>query len=206
MFIYRIFKDGDENYYIGSCVDFVNRRYQHKTSCNNPNSKHHNYKIYQHIRQHGGWAAWDMEVLETAANRAREIELIKLNKPSLNTYYYDHDKKAWDKAYRENNKDSIKKYRENNKEKIALQQKEYYENNKVRIDAWDRAYRENNKERIALWKKEYRENNKEKIALHKNKKYDCECGGKYSRVSKARHFRSLIHQKYLRGDADDAVS
>ena len=58
---------------------------------------------------------------------------------------------------------------------------------------YDKKNIENNKEKIALQNKEYRENNKEKI----NKKYHCQCGGKYSHNNKALHLKTKKHQKYL---------
>jgi len=141
-FIYRIFKEGDENAYIGSTNDFVKRRNKHKHNCCNLNRKEHNLKIYQHIREHGGWDTWHMEIFEESESRDREIELIKLNKPTLNTLYYNFDKKEYDK----------------------------------------------------------------KISRKNYKKYDCECGGKYANHHKARHFRSIMHQKYLSSDTHDSVS
>jgi hypothetical protein len=161
-FIYRIFKEDDENEYIGSTMNFVKRRSKHKHYCNNPN-KHYNYKIYQYIRDHGGWCAWTMELIEESDNRDREIELIKLNKPSLNTVHYDCDKKAKGKEYRENNKESKKEYYENNKEYYKEYQKENYKINKERL----------------------------------NKKYDCECGGKYIYKNKPQHLKTKRHQDYL---------
>tara|TARA_R110002012_G_scaffold108224_3_gene250769 strand:+ start:464 stop:931 length:468 start_codon:yes stop_codon:yes gene_type:complete len=40
--------------------------------------------------------------------------------------------------------------------------------------------------------------NKETIRLRQDKKYNCECGGKYTHSNKARHFKSPKHQDYLK--------
>ncbi len=45
--------------------------------------------------------------------------------------------------------------------------------------------------------KEYQQKNKEKISERKNKKFDCECGGKYTHSAKARHLKSKKHQDWL---------
>ena len=45
------------------------------------------------------------------------------------------------------------------------------------------------------WKK-YRQANKEKIHARQNKKYSCECGGKYTRAHKAVHKKSKKHQEW----------
>jgi len=46
--------------YIGSTSNFTQRKYAHKTCCNNPNSKNHNFKVYKCIRALGGWSNWNM--------------------------------------------------------------------------------------------------------------------------------------------------
>ena len=80
------------------------------------------------------------------------------------------EKRAYMKAYREANKESLaakkKAYREANKEKIASKDKAYREANKDK----KKAYREANKEKIAAKLKAYKEANKEKITAQ-NKAY-----------------------------------
>ena len=84
---------------------------------------------------------------------------------------------------------SQKEYRGDNKEKI----KQYYEDNKDKI----KQYRENNKEKIIKQRKEYREDNKDKIRKNKNKKINCECGGRYIINNKSRHLKTKKHINYL---------
>lgn len=50
--------------YVGHTFNFVKRRSQHKTCCNNPKNKVYNLKIYQTIREHGGWGNWQMIEIE----------------------------------------------------------------------------------------------------------------------------------------------
>jgi hypothetical protein len=54
-------------------------------------------------------------------------------------------------------------------------------------------YRDKNKEKIAADKKEYRKINKDKLS----KKFDCECGGKYTLEHKARHLKTKKHQDFF---------
>ena len=91
-----------------------------------------------------------------------------------------------------------KKYREKNKEKIKGKNKEYYETNKEKI----KEYREKNKEQIKEKRKEYYEKNKEIIKEKKTKKYDCECGGKYTYNHKQRHFKSIKHIAWFMEQVD----
>ena len=81
-------------------------------------------------------------------------------------------------------KEVQKQYREANKLKIAEKKKDYYENNKEKL-----------LEKQKQYEKEYREKNKEKILERRNQKCKCECGGKYTYSSKARHLKSKKHQK-----------
>tara|TARA_R110000782_G_scaffold76282_1_gene151824 strand:+ start:142 stop:600 length:459 start_codon:yes stop_codon:yes gene_type:complete len=147
MFIYKIWKEDCDDFYIGSTEDFHKRKLVHKSSCNNTNCIGYNYKIYSHIRANGGWDSWNMDIIEECETRDREIELIKEMKPSLNSMYYSptFNRKEWCKKYNKN-------YR-----------KEYYKINADRI--------------------------KEKIK--------CECGGIWTLQHKARHMKSVKHQKYL---------
>lgn len=41
--------------YIGSTKDFKQRKIEHKSACSNINSKSHNCKVYQIVRENGGW-------------------------------------------------------------------------------------------------------------------------------------------------------
>ena len=53
-----------EEKYVGSTTNFRMRKYQHKTRCNNPNDKKYNLKIYQFIRENGGWENWTILEIE----------------------------------------------------------------------------------------------------------------------------------------------
>ena len=53
------------NTYVGSTCDLIKRRYQHKYSCNNENSKKYNKYTYQFIRSNSGWDNWTvMKVID----------------------------------------------------------------------------------------------------------------------------------------------
>ena len=41
--------------YIGSTTNFTRRKWGHKTACNNEKDKSYNFKVYQFIRNHGGF-------------------------------------------------------------------------------------------------------------------------------------------------------
>ena len=68
-----------------------------------------------------------------------------------------------------------KQWKLDNVEKIKKQRKQH------RLDIADKI-------------KQYRLDNRERA----NKKFNCECGGKYIHSSKARHFKTKKHQEYLK--------
>jgi len=58
-------KDTDiQEVYIGSCVDLNKRITYHKGFCNNKNGKEYNFKLYQFIRENGGFNNWKFIWLE----------------------------------------------------------------------------------------------------------------------------------------------
>ena len=159
-------EDCPDYIYIGSTKSYRSRKNQHKIVCNNEKHFNHNLKIYQKIREYGGWDNWNMIIIDEADNltftQARIIEeelRVKYN-GNLNMV----------KAYIPNRIEQRKTYRENNKEKLAEDRKQYNENNKEKIKENKKKYRENNKEKIAEYQYNYNELNKEKIA-ERSKKY-----------------------------------
>ena len=64
---YKITCDDCPDYiYIGSTGCFNKRKNQHKSNCNNPNSKKYNVKLYQTFRENGVWEKWDMIIIDEA--------------------------------------------------------------------------------------------------------------------------------------------
>jgi hypothetical protein len=51
-------------FYIGSSARYEERCILHKSDCNNINSPRYSYKLYNYIRNNGGWENFTVEVLE----------------------------------------------------------------------------------------------------------------------------------------------
>jgi hypothetical protein len=49
--------------YVGHTTNFVQRKHSHKQSCINDKSPNHNCKLYEVIRNNGGWNNWKMEII-----------------------------------------------------------------------------------------------------------------------------------------------
>jgi hypothetical protein len=49
--------------YVGHTTNFVQRKHAHKQSCINTKSPNHKCKLYEVIRNNGGWVNWKMEII-----------------------------------------------------------------------------------------------------------------------------------------------
>mgnify|MGYP005995719457 CR=1 FL=1 len=112
----------DPGLYVGSTKDLTRRKYDHKSDCNNPNSNRYNYKLYQYIRDYGGFNNWFMLTLEEFEYedkkelREREQYWIKKLGADLNmidaimdiNYHKNYEKKR----YQENREKLLKKWSE----------------------------------------------------------------------------------------------
>ena len=148
--------------YVGSTTNKTKRKQEHKSSCNNSNSKKYNNYKYEFIRENGGFENWDLIVIEPfPCNSKEELEtrerywIEKLNsilnsiKRPVRT---EQDKidisKTEKKLYYERHKDKYKEYQKNNKEMINNTRRKYREKNKDKINEQKRKYNEKNKDKI----------------------------------------------------------
>ena len=155
--------------YVGSTANMKKRRTNHKTDCHNENGKSYNLKIYQTIRENGGWQNWKIVEIATRDNiTKREAEQIE-------------------EEYRVELKGNL------NMRRAFLTEEQQKEDQKE----YDKQYREDNKEKIAEQMKEYYEGNKEIIKEHKNEKHNCPCGGRYTWGGKAQHFKTKMHCDFI---------
>jgi hypothetical protein len=72
--------------YVGHTTNFVQRKHAHKQSCINTNSLNYKCKLYEVIRANGGWANWQMEIINFfncadhyAARKKEQEYFIELN-------------------------------------------------------------------------------------------------------------------------------
>jgi hypothetical protein len=192
--------DKIKEFYIGSSCEFNKRVGRHKNDCYNLNSRKYNYKVYRFIREHQGFENWCFEILLEVQVESKEE--LRLNyeakfqqdlKPELNVKQEGRTQKEYYEDYKEEIKIKKKKYREDHKEEIAIKNKEYYEDHKEEI----KKYREDHKEELSEYQKQYKQDHKEEILIQQKEKFDCECGGKYTKCNILRHFNTKKHVKYL---------
>jgi predicted GIY-YIG superfamily endonuclease len=122
--------------YVGHTTDFIRRKVEHKSRCNNINKKESNFKIYSTIRENGGWENWVMiEVEKFPCNDAKEARMrerywFEYFNASLNAIYPKRSIKEWHVDNKEEqkikSKDYHKKYLEQNHQKIKEKQNEKF--------------------------------------------------------------------------------
>ena len=169
--IYKLFcKDANiSDIYIGSTVNIRSRMSDHKGKCNNPNSNRYMIRVYQFIREHGGWDNWTMIALEefrcnTKMEKEKmELKYVKELTPTLNI-----------------------KIPANYQTGDIYDDKEY-----------QRLWRGANKDKIKDDMKHWRKANKERVSIQRRKKCECECGTIHSYHGRHEHKRTKKHQMYL---------
>jgi len=124
--IYKI-ECNDKNkkdFYIGSTTNYINRQKKHKKNLLNKNHKEYNYKLYNVIRENGGFDNYNFYEIEQykATDRhdlmTREKYWIVSLNPSLNKGLPTRTKQQW---------------YDDNKERLSKKSKDKYENNKEAI-------------------------------------------------------------------------
>ena len=183
--IYKIAcKDANiEDIYIGSTCNFIKRRYQHKTGCNNPNDKKHNLYVYRFIREKGGWDNWDIYMIEqfncSTKIQKEQVERgwIESMKPTLN--------KRVPAIYQTGDMYSESEYN-----------KGYYEQNRDRIIENNKAYQKQNRDKIVEYHKGYYEQHKEESKVYRQKTIHCpQCDHMINLHNRAHHNKTKRHIK-----------
>jgi len=105
--------------YVGHTINMTERKCCHKTRCNNEKDKRYNFKIYQIIRENGGWDNWNMVLVEKfpcnnrqeACKREREIfEELDAKMNTNRPYATQEDRKKERKEYYQEHKAGLKQY------------------------------------------------------------------------------------------------
>ena len=177
--IYNIeYKD---HIYVGSTKNLKHREINHRSDCFNKNSKKYNLKLYRILREAG--ISRD-EICCKVLSIIQNIDEIQARIYENNWRMFlgaDLNLQVPGRTRKEHYEDNNEKY------------KEYYEDNKEKI----KKYYEDNKEKINERDKKYYENNREKIKEKQNEKFDCECGGKYTRQNKIVHLKTNKHKGFI---------
>lgn len=160
--------------YVGSTCSKYKRKNDHKENTIGQNSRKYNYRVYQFIREHGGFDNWDMTPIEVYPCESKTELVIR------ERYWFEKLGATLNSQYPQR---SHEEYRETHKEQKAES---------------DKKYRNKNKEELKAKKKDYRNKNKEELNAKKAKKYTCECGGTWNAGhGKPRHLKTIKHMNWL---------
>lgn len=144
--------------YVGSTTNFRQRKSQHKNGCTNKNNKSYNLKLYDTIRNNGGWENWTMIEIEKFPcidgnqSRSRERFWFEELNCKLNGLVPNRSKKE---------------HYQDNQLQCLQNKKEYYQKNLVKIKEYCKQYKEKNQEYFKEYHKKYRLENKEQIIKYR---------------------------------------
>ena len=128
--------------YVGSSTNFTKRKYQHKMSCTNPRDHNYNYKLYQFIREHGGWENFSIVPLEEVSCSGKlevlrkEREHFENESATLNMSVPSRTKSEWSSENKERASTTKKEWYQNNLEMTKERSKTRYFNNKEKIQEY----------------------------------------------------------------------
>ena len=153
----------DNGIYVGSTINFADRKRRHEFDCFNEKSKAYNYKLYKNIRENDG--EYTIEIYKLfPCNSSEELRM---------------------------EEEEVRKYLNANLNSIAsfLSTEEIKEYRKE----YKKQYHQKNKEIILQNQKEYRQENKEMISQKNKEIITCECGCDSTKGSLSRHRKSKKH-------------
>ena len=189
----------DKKVYVGSTNNLKKRINIHRHDCNNEKRKNYNYKLYQYLRENGGFNQYEFIILECYVCNfkhellCKEDDYIKMYPNNLNTFRAYLTRQE----YKKKNIEQKKIYYEEHKKLINEYQKKWREQHKNKIFEYAKKYREEYKKEIYEKNKKYRENNKEKLNEQSKEKITCECGSIVRKSDIAAHRKSLKHIAFI---------
>ena len=186
--------------YVGSTTDFTKRKYNHKTSYKNENSKNHNLKLYKIIRENNGWESFKIMIIcEFPCNSKTEL-LIEEEKHRKELQASLNDKKCYTSI--EEKLQYYKNYIIEKKDKFNEVNKKYRETNRENIKEKKNIYRETNREKIKEQDKIHYEKNREQIKETRKKTMICVCNSTFRITDKSRHERSKKHINFINNNLE----
>jgi len=144
--IYLLYPKNKKNIklYVGGTINMKRRKYRHKQNCCNPNNDKYNTSLYRHIRDNGGWTAFEFGIVEQRDDFIDEEDLRKREQ-----YHMDRIPKQFSlneiSAYRtaeqlkQQRREARQRWRKANPEKLAEYNKKWLEKNPAYMRDYMRA-------------------------------------------------------------------
>ena len=160
--------------YVGSTTNLKQRKRQHKCAFSKQHYPLYNIKLYQYIRENGGWENFELVKIEDFPCSTKwdlekkEREWLEALKADLNQALPTRSPKEYKEAKKDYYKDYMIKYQKKNNDFLKEQKRRHYQLNKEAIQ----------------------EARKEKV--------NCECGCMIRKGHIARHRKSIKHIQLLK--------
>lgn len=169
------YEEGD--CYVGSTKFTIEKRFrQHKSSFINGSCYSYSKKL---IEKYGQDLLEIVELEKCCENERYERERYWIEKiPNINKNVAGRNHKESSQEWKKNNPDWWKNYKKT--EKYKQLRKEYLQKDGV-------------KQKLVERTKKYYEENKDKLT----EKFNCDCGGKYTKAQFTTHTKTKIHQNFL---------
>ena len=165
--------------YVGHTVEYSRRKAYHKSQV-----KSHTKKLYQMIRDNGGWDSFTMTPIMEFPCESKIQACIQEEKCRIELNANMNTISAINNP--EKQKETSKKYKKEHHEEILEKCKIYDQNHKEERKTYRNSIAEEQKE----YKKEWYANNKEEVNKKRLQKITCECGIEYTLSNKARHMKT----------------
>ena len=165
--------------YVGSTIDFKERKTRHKWNCNNITAREHHKPVYALIRETSFDCYEIIPVTYLSLNNRQELVIEEQTEMDKHSNLLNVRGAVLD----------IEKRKEKKKIYVA----NYFVKNREKICKKTREYNIINRDIIKERGKEYREKNKERINEYKKEKITCECGCVIIKNSLQRHMRTKKH-------------
>jgi len=196
--------------YIGSTINFRERKWMHKCLCYNNKHREYHKPLYQFIRENDiPWESLHFDIIETFFLETKEHSLkrerfwvekydsIKNGMNVLLPWVSETERRDIMRQYSVDNKEKIAQYQKINsvlhKDIITQNKKRYYQENTDDILHKAKGYYIDNRLQILKRVTNYRNKNADKLLA----KIDCQCGGKYLYKHRSTHFRTQKHKHYI---------
>jgi hypothetical protein len=190
--------------YVGHTTNFIERKACHKQRCNNTD-----YKLYQIIRDNGGFDNWKMIEIECRLVKDKreaeriEQEWVEKFEADMNSRraYGNKDMTEYDRQYAKENADKISKYQKEyhleNADKLKEKRQQYRLENADKIKEKKQQEYLDNKQLHNEKSNQYWLNNKEYVKNQKKEEIKCECGCITNRGHIQRHQKTKKHIKLM---------
>ena len=138
--------------YIGSTTNFNERKRQHRDACCKEQDKRYCYPVYWFVRDNGGWANWDMVLIDTVSVSGK-LEAHKVERRYVESFNAVLNAKIPSRTYSE--------WRADNDERLKERSKQYWLDNKEKIKEYKKQWRTENKDEINEKKRQWRAKKRE---------------------------------------------